>query len=110
MSVRWPLSALNGSSHVRSWASGLRRERSSRSRQSDGKVRPEADLRCDPATRVLPLCGDLGRPHSNALRAASFNNSESRLSGRERHVVGHYGLGEALEGEYAKLFGCDAAP
>ena len=32
-----------------------------------------------------------------------------RLDDRERHVVGHYRLGEAPEGERAKLFGCDAA-
>ena len=25
------------------------------------------------------------------------------------HVVGHYRLGEALEGEWAKLFSCDAS-
>ena len=28
----------------------------------------------------------------------------------ERHVVSHYRLGEALEGERADLFGCDASP
>jgi hypothetical protein len=36
---------------------------------------------------------------SNALWAA-FDNTESRLGGRERHVVGHYRLGDrAVAGE-----------
>ena len=35
---------------------------------------------------------------SNSLRAAPFDNTKRRLAGRERHVVGHYRLGEALEG------------
>ena len=38
-----------------------------------------------------------------------FNHAEGRLGGRERHVVGNYGLSEALEGECANLFGCDAS-
>ena len=46
-------------------------------------------------------------PTSNTLWA-TFDNTESRLSGRERHVVGYYRLGEALEGERAHLFGCNA--
>ena len=33
-----------------------------------------------------------------------------RLSTFKRHVVGHYGLGEALEGECANLFGYDTSP
>jgi|SRR6516162_3563200 len=49
-----------------------------------------------------------GLSHSNALWAA-FDNTESRLGGRMRHVVGHYRLGEALESEWAKLFSCDAS-
>ena len=69
----------------------------------------ETSITC-PFHTAWPLCSHLGRPHSNALRAASFNNSESRLDGRKRHVVGHYGLSETLKGECAKLFGCDAAP
>ena len=34
---------------------------------------------------------------------------ESELGGRERHVVGHYRLGEAFEGERAHLFGSHLA-
>ena len=30
---------------------------------------------------------------SNSLRAAPFDNTERRLDGRERYVVGHYRLG-----------------
>ena len=37
-----------------------------------------------------------------------FDTTE-RLDGPERYVVGHHRLGEALEGESAKLFGCDAS-
>ena len=48
-------------------------------------------------------------PPSNSLRAAPFDNTERRLDGRERYVVGHNRLGEALEGERAKLFSCDAS-
>jgi transposase InsO family protein len=32
---------------------------------------------------------------SNSLRAALLDNTEGRLGGLERHVVGHYRLGEA---------------
>ena len=32
------------------------------------------------------------------------------MDGREWHVVGYYRLGEALEGERAKVFSCDASP
>jgi hypothetical protein len=45
---------------------------------------------------------------SNALWAA-FDNTERRLDGRERYVVGHHRLAQALKGERAKLFGCDAS-
>jgi hypothetical protein len=31
------------------------------------------------------------------------------VGGRERHVIGHYGLGEALESDRAYLFGGDAS-
>ena len=48
-------------------------------------------------------------PPSNGLRAPPFNNAEKRLDGPERYVIGDNRLGEALEGERAKLFGCDAA-
>ena len=48
-------------------------------------------------------------PPSNSLRAAPFDNTERWLAGRERYVVGHYRLAEALEGERAKLFSCDAS-
>ena len=35
---------------------------------------------------------------------AAFDNAESRLNGRERHVVGHYRLGEALQVKLTNLF------
>jgi len=47
--------------------------------------------------------------HLLSARRAPFDNPESRLTADERHVVGHYRLGEALEGERADLFGCDAS-
>src|ERR1700751_3059393 len=43
------------------------------------------------------------RSHSNALWAA-FDNTESRLDGRERHVVGHYRLGQPFQRERAAFF------
>ena len=46
---------------------------------------------------------------SNRVLWAALDTTESRLDGRERYVVGHYRLGEALEGEWAKLFSCDAS-
>ena len=46
---------------------------------------------------------------SNSLRAAPVDNTERRLDGRERYVVGHNRLAEAFEGERAKLFSCDAS-
>ena len=46
------------------------------------------------------------RLHSNALRAA-FDDTRSRRRDRERYVEGHYGLGEAFEGERANLLGYD---
>jgi hypothetical protein len=45
----------------------------------------------------------------SSARCSSFDNAESRLTTYERHVVGHYGLDKALEGECANLFGCDAS-
>src|SRR5215831_1194721 len=48
------------------------------------------------------------RSRSNAGRSP-FDHTKSRLAGRERHVVGHYRLGETLEGKRAKLFGGDAS-
>ena len=44
----------------------------------------------------------------SAARWSPFDNAESGLGGRERHIVRHNRLGEALEGERAKLFSCDA--
>lgn len=44
------------------------------------------------------------RAHSRT-RWASFDNSESDLGGRERHVIGNYRPGETLESERADLFG-----
>src|SRR5262249_20304664 len=44
-----------------------------------------------------------------SARCPSVDNTERRLDGRQRHVVSHYRLGEALEGERAKLFSCDAS-
>jgi hypothetical protein len=52
------------------------------------------------------------RAHSGHLLStwrSPFDNAESRLTTYKRHVVGHYGLGKALEGECANLFGCDAS-
>ena len=49
-----------------------------------------------------------GHSRLNALWA-TFDNAKSRSMVRERHVVGHYRLGEALEGERTDLFGCDAS-
>src|SRR5215469_13590708 len=46
----------------------------------------------------------------SSTRRPSFDNAESGLTTCERHVVGHYRLSEALEGERADLFGCDASP
>src|SRR5256885_13967853 len=43
------------------------------------------------------------RSHSNVMWTA-FDNTEGRLGGRERHVVGHYRLGEPFEGERADFF------
>ena len=60
-----------------------------------------------PSLRELPG-GRAQRPHSNALWAP-FDNTESGLGGDEGHVVGNYGLGEALEGERANPFGGDAS-
>ena len=52
--------------------------------------------------------GSVQRPQSNTLWAP-FDNTESGLDGRERDVVGNYGLDEALEGERANLFGHNAS-
>src|SRR6516164_9331829 len=46
----------------------------------------------------------------SSIRCPSFDNAESGLTTYERHVVGYYGLGEALESERANLFGCEASP
>jgi len=48
------------------------------------------------------------RLRSNALWA-TFNNTESGLVGRERHVVGHDRVSQALEGERTNLFGGDVS-
>ena len=45
----------------------------------------------------------------SSTRCPSFDNVESDLTTYERHVEGHYRLGEALEGECANLFGCDSS-
>ena len=44
------------------------------------------------------------RQHLNALRATPFDNTESALSGRGRHVEGHHGLGQPLQVECANFF------
>jgi integrase len=44
---------------------------------------------------------------SASTRRPPFDNAESRLTTYKRHVVGHYRLGESLQGERANLFGCD---
>jgi hypothetical protein len=44
--------------------------------------------------------GSAQRPFGQALGAPP----SSRLTAYERHVVGHYRVGEALEGEHANLF------
>jgi hypothetical protein len=81
-------------------------------------IRRELVVGCARAIRLkvppLPSLGEqpgrrMQRPHSNTLWVAPFDNTESRLGERQRHVVGHYRLGEALEGERANLFGCDAS-
>ena len=46
----------------------------------------------------------------SSIRCPSFDNAESGLTTYERHVEGHYRLGEALEGERTNLFGCEASP
>jgi hypothetical protein len=63
---------------------------------SDARTCPKADPRPE-------------WPPSKSLRAAPFDNTDRRLDGRERYVVGHNRLAEALEGERAKLFSCDAS-
>ena len=40
----------------------------------------------------------------SSTRCPSFDNAESRLTTYERHVVGHYRLGEAFQGELADFF------
>ena len=53
------------------------------------------------------------RAHSGHLlntRRSPFDNTESRLTTYERHVVGHYRLGETLEGARTNLFGYNASP
>ena len=45
----------------------------------------------------------------SSIRCPAFDNAESGLTTYERHVEGHYRLGEALEGECTNLFGCDAS-
>src|SRR5689334_16255459 len=47
--------------------------------------------------------------HSSILWATPFNNTESWLGDREWNIVGHYRLGEALEGDWPKLFSCDTS-
>src|SRR4051812_41036992 len=44
------------------------------------------------------------RPHSSVVWAALDNTENRRLAGRERHVVGHYRLGQALQGKLADFF------
>ena len=44
-----------------------------------------------------------------STRRPPFDNAESRLTAYKRHVVGHYRLGESLQGERANLFGCDTS-
>src|SRR5215472_113833 len=44
------------------------------------------------------------RQHLNALRTAPFDNTESALSGRGRHIEGHHGLGQPLQVECANFF------
>jgi hypothetical protein len=56
-----------------------------------------------------PVIGGAQRPHPNTLWTA-LDNTESRLAGRERHVVGHCWLGETLQGKRANLFGATVAP
>src|SRR5262249_6271032 len=44
-----------------------------------------------------------------STRRPPFDNAESRVTTYKRHVVGHYRLGESLQGERANLFGCDTS-
>src|SRR5262249_8311372 len=50
-----------------------------------------------------PLREQPGELHSNALWAA-LDNTESRLGGYERHVVGHYWLNQPFQRERTDLF------
>jgi hypothetical protein len=64
---------------------------------------------CAPVAAIEGAIGERAqRPQSNTLRAP-FDNPESRLSGRERNVVGHYRLGEPLQRERTNLYGYDAS-
>ena len=44
------------------------------------------------------------RPLSNTLWAAPFDNTESRLAGRERHVVRDYRLRQPFQGQRTDFF------
>lgn len=46
----------------------------------------------------------LARQPLNALRTAPFDNTESALSGRARHVEGRHGWGQPLQVECANFF------
>jgi hypothetical protein len=51
----------------------------------------------------------MGASSRSQTLCGPFDNTESRLAGRERHVVGHDRLGESLQSERANLFGCDTS-
>ena len=53
-----------------------------------------------PLERTLVRSG----PPSNSLGATPFDNTESGLGGRERHIVGDYRLGEPFQSKFAEFF------
>jgi len=67
------------------------------------RIAPKVSLsQCPGARRIAAIW--------SSTRCPFFDNAESGLTTHERQVVGHYRLGEALEGERASLFGYDASP
>jgi hypothetical protein len=56
----------------------------------------------------ITICPLLVSTQSHDLQTP-FDSAESRLAGREGHVVRHYRLCQTLQCERAHLFGCDAS-
>ena len=100
------------------WRSSLGHASAVAPRPRDGPLtEPTADAQPWRRERVLmPLSRHLTSAQRervaairSSIRCPSFDNAESGLTTYERHVEGHYRLGEALEGECTNLFGCDAS-